>query len=135
MASAAVHKLLHPHRSRDHGSHEGSERQDSAAVERTRDEEKHALAQWGEHTRTLEPGQIAVDPDKKTVGHSSNVLRQEDFELVKTLGTGTFARVWLVRLRNARHGDENQVFALKVLRKTDGRYAPRSPPCIHRNGC
>lgn len=33
---------------------------------------------------------------------------------------GTFARVWLVRLRDARDGDENTVFALKILRKVDG---------------
>jgi len=33
---------------------------------------------------------------------------------------GTFARVWLVRLMNAKKGDEDKVFALKILRKTDG---------------
>jgi hypothetical protein len=33
---------------------------------------------------------------------------------------GTFARVWLVRLKDADHGDENKVFALKILRKVDG---------------
>jgi hypothetical protein len=33
---------------------------------------------------------------------------------------GTFARVWLARL----HGeDENKVFALKILRKVDGKNA------------
>jgi hypothetical protein len=35
--------------------------------------------------------------------------------------TGTFARVWLVRLKGATNGDENKVFALKILRKVDGR--------------
>jgi len=33
---------------------------------------------------------------------------------------GTFARVWLVRLANAKPEDHNKVFALKKLRKTDG---------------
>jgi hypothetical protein len=33
---------------------------------------------------------------------------------------GTFARVWLVRLKDARGGDEDKVFALKILRKVDG---------------
>jgi protein kinase A len=47
------------------------------------------------------------------------VLREEDFELIKTLGTGTFARVWLVRLKDARESDQDKVFALKKLRKTD----------------
>ena len=39
---------------------------------------------------------------------------------------GTFARVWLVRLTNAREADQNKVFALKILRKVDGmRASPR----------
>ncbi|KAK7192209.1 hypothetical protein DPSP01_010212 [Paraphaeosphaeria sporulosa] len=116
--AAAVHKLLHPHRSRDQAREEEHERQHSA-TERARDEEKHTLAQWGEKKAPLEPGQIDKDPDQKMVGHSSSVLRKEDFELIKTLGTGTFARVWLVRVKNARDGEENQVFALKILRKMD----------------
>ncbi|WEW55943.1 Cytochrome c oxidase subunit 1 [Emydomyces testavorans] len=45
-------------------------------------------------------------------------LRIEDFELLKTLGTGTFARVWLVRLKNAKE-NANNIFALKILRKAD----------------
>jgi hypothetical protein len=38
--------------------------------------------------------------------------------------SGTFARVWLVRLKDARPGDENKVFALKILRKVDGTKGP-----------
>ena len=34
---------------------------------------------------------------------------------------GTFARVWLVRLANPRPEDRDKVFALKVLRKVEGR--------------
>lgn len=37
---------------------------------------------------------------------------------------GTFARVWLVRLKDAQSGDENKVFALKILRKVDGMLRP-----------
>lgn len=113
--------LLHHHRSREQdASNDQSthERQDSA-MDRARDDEKHTIAQWVEQKRPLEPGMVDEDPERKMVGHSSNVLRQEDFELIKTLGTGTFARVWLVRLRNVRNGDENKVFALKILRKVD----------------
>lgn len=83
-----------------------------------RDEEKRMLAQWEEVKRPLSPAQI-TDANQKMVGHSSRVLRQEDFELVKTLGTGTFARVWLVQLTNPKSGDQNKVFALKILRKVD----------------
>jgi hypothetical protein len=32
--------------------------------------------------------------------------------------------VWLVRLKNVRNGDENKVFALKILRKVDGMPSP-----------
>jgi hypothetical protein len=39
---------------------------------------------------------------------------------------GTFARVWLVRLKDAKPGDENKVFALKILRKVDGMRPPLS---------
>ena len=53
-----------------------------------RDEEKRSLAQWEEREGPLNPGEITKDPQHKMVGHSSQVLRQEDFELVKTLGTG-----------------------------------------------
>jgi len=33
---------------------------------------------------------------------------------------GTFARVWLVRMKNPKSGEEKKVFALKVLRKAEG---------------
>lgn len=32
---------------------------------------------------------------------------------------GTFARVWLARLKDQK--DKNQVYALKILRKADGK--------------
>lgn len=49
----------------------------------------------------------------------SHRLSVDDFELIKTLGTGTFARVWLVRLANPAEEDRDKVFALKVLRKVE----------------
>jgi protein kinase A len=95
--AAAVHKLFHPH-SHSHSKSEREddsqnnhqpasphERQDSA-MDRAREEEKRALAQWEDQKRPLSPSQI--ESHRKTVGHSSQVLRQQDFELVKTLGTG-----------------------------------------------
>ncbi|KAK2750442.1 serine/threonine protein kinase, AGC [Myotisia sp. PD_48] len=54
--------------------------------------------------------QFATLPDRR--------LTIDDFQLVKTLGTGTFARVWLVRLKNTEDHKDG-VFALKVLRKAD----------------
>ena len=103
------------------------------------------LADWEAGKRPLEPAEIAVDPNRKMVGHSSKHLRCEDFQLLKTLGTGksqrnaglyaprlamptisslgTFARVWLARLANPKQDDDSKVFALKILRKVDGTAA------------
>jgi serine/threonine protein kinase len=55
--------------------------------------------------------------DEKQLCISSRGLELSDFKLLKTLGTGTFARVWLARLKNQE--DKNKVYALKVLRKAD----------------
>jgi protein kinase A len=57
-------------------------------MDRPREEEKRTLVQWEDRKRTLSPDEIDKDPEKKVVGHSSKVLREEDFELIKTLGTG-----------------------------------------------
>ena len=84
-----------------------------------REEEKQKLTEWENEKRTLEPNEIAQSPSKKPVGHSSKYLRKEDFDLIKTLGTGTFARVWLAKIANRKEKDTNKVFALKILRKVD----------------
>lgn len=57
---------------------------------------------------------------EKHLGGSSKTLRLKDFKLLRILGTGTFARVWLVKLAHPMQGAEDRVFALKVLRKTEG---------------
>lgn len=122
-----MHNLLHPmkhHRDKQSGSpgqnHSGAlhDRNDSA-MDRPREDEKRTLAAWEAQKQPLSPEEIDKDPEKKIVGHSSKLLREEDFELIKTLGTGTFARVWLVRLKDAQEKDHDKVFALKKLRKTD----------------
>ncbi|CAZ79515.1 unnamed protein product [Tuber melanosporum] len=43
----------------------------------------------------------------------------EDFDLMTTLGTGTFARVWLVRPRGSPPTENAPLFALKQLKKVD----------------
>ena len=62
------------------------------------------------------------------LGKPSPTLGVSSFELIKTLGTGTFARVWLARLRDGSSGrketngggqKKDRVFALKILRKVD----------------
>lgn len=89
-----------------------------------REEEKQKLADWDPEKRTLDFNEIATSPSKKPVGQSSKYLRKEDFDLIKTLGTGTFARVWLAKIANSNSykkgsNDANKVFALKILRKVD----------------
>ncbi|KAA8633234.1 hypothetical protein SMACR_01361 [Sordaria macrospora] len=42
-----------------------------------------------------------------------------DFHRIRTLGTGTFARVVLVRPANGTEIDRQKVYALKILRKTE----------------
>lgn len=84
-----------------------------------REEEKQKIAEWEANKKPLEPNEVATNPSKKPVGQSSKYLRKEDFDLIKTLGTGTFARVWLVKIANRKEKDNNKVFALKILRKVD----------------
>ena len=92
--STTVNRLLHPiehHREKKEGARKPSgplhDRNDSA-MDKSREEEKRTLAQWEAQRHTLSPDEIDKDPAQKAVGHSSKVLRQEDFELIKTLGTG-----------------------------------------------
>lgn len=88
--------------------------------------EKAFIAEFEECKRPLSPKHIAEDPRNKKLGASSKQLRLKDFELVKTLGTGTFARVWLARLANASKQDRDKVFALKILRKVDSKHPRRT---------
>ncbi|KAK4623582.1 cAMP-dependent protein kinase catalytic subunit alpha [Fulvia fulva] len=112
--ASRFHRMSH---SQDSDSHSSS--RDSRQSNAQREEEKTRLASWEAEKHPLEPDEIVKDPQTKPVGHSSKVLRKEDFDLVKTLGTGTFARVWLVKLANRKERDINKVFALKILRKPD----------------
>ncbi|KAL9086073.1 MAG: hypothetical protein Q9165_007285 [Trypethelium subeluteriae] len=125
-ATAISHLLPHIHRNgslksssspKDEKPRKGED--DEHFCTRRREEEKRMLADWEAGKRPLEPAEIAVDPSRKVVGHSSKHLRCEDFQLLKTLGTGTFARVWLARLANPKQEDDSKVFALKILRKVD----------------
>ncbi|KAI7609356.1 hypothetical protein KC346_g9223, partial [Hortaea werneckii] len=97
MAPAVLEKLRH-RMSQSHHGHDHDDSQTKAA----REEEKRKLAEWEAKKEPLEPSDITIDPQRKVVGHSSKVLRKEDFELLKTLGTGTFARVWLTKLADRR---------------------------------
>ncbi|ODH52047.1 AGC/PKA protein kinase [Paracoccidioides brasiliensis] len=45
-------------------------------------------------------------------------LNIDDFDLLETVGTGTFARVWLARLVKRKEGQDG-VYAIKILHKAD----------------
>ncbi|KAI9777294.1 MAG: serine/threonine protein kinase, AGC [Candelina submexicana] len=83
----------------------------------TRQDEKSFVAHFSRDPRPLSPSRIAEG--NKKLGASSKELRLEDFQLLKTLGTGTFARVWLVKLAKPSREDQEKVYALKILRKVD----------------
>ncbi|KAF7168789.1 hypothetical protein CNMCM5623_001763 [Aspergillus felis] len=70
------------------------------------------------HQRSVNPFVIKDRPEEKQLGISTRSLRISDFSLIKTLGTGTFARVWLARFKDEAIRRDN-VYALKVLRKAD----------------
>ncbi|KAB8074348.1 kinase-like domain-containing protein [Aspergillus leporis] len=70
------------------------------------------------HQRRLSPFVITERPEEKQLGVSTSTLTVNDFALLKTLGTGTFARVWLVRLKDEIR-QRDKVYALKILRKAD----------------
>jgi protein kinase A len=111
--------ILHPTRSHSLSAEE-KRRADSIASEH-REQEKQFIANFSENQHPLPPSEVAQDSRNKQLGHSSRGLSVKDFDLIKTLGTGTFARVWLVRLAQPAHEDRNKVFALKVLRKAEGK--------------
>lgn len=53
-----------------------------------------------------------------STNQQQRLLRLSDFRIVRTLGTGTFARVCLVRPAGSEE-DSDQVYALKILRKAE----------------
>ncbi|OAL33952.1 hypothetical protein AYO20_06787 [Fonsecaea nubica] len=72
-----------------------------------------------EEGEVMSPEEVSKLPEEKKLGQSSRTLKVTDFELMRTLGTGTFARVWLCRFANPHPQDRDKVFALKVLKKVD----------------
>ncbi|EDP51600.1 hypothetical protein KXW75_000728 [Aspergillus fumigatus] len=70
------------------------------------------------HQRSVNPFVIKDRLEERQLGISTRTLCVNDFTLIKTLGTGTFARVWLAKFKDETIRRDN-VYALKVLRKAD----------------
>jgi len=58
-------------------------------------------------------------PEDQPFDVASQKLSLTDLVRVRTLGTGTFARVCLVRPSHGTEADRSKVYALKILRKTE----------------
>ncbi|KAK4124864.1 kinase-like protein [Parathielavia appendiculata] len=77
--------------------------------------------------RSASSGQLQQQPqhpqqrdfDDEPFDVTSRKLSVSDFVRVRTLGTGTFARVCLVRPSHGTEVDRAKVYALKILRKTE----------------
>ncbi|KAG9234105.1 camp-dependent protein kinase A [Amylocarpus encephaloides] len=122
MATTALQKTTHPHLHSHSDSSSASTPSSSSQNNNTMAsalQEKEFVAQFAEPHTPLPPQEIQTRQRSQDLGHSSRNLSVKDFELVRTLGTGTFARVWLVRLSNPAEQDRDKVFALKVLRKVE----------------
>ncbi|KAI9776837.1 MAG: serine/threonine protein kinase, AGC [Peltula sp. TS41687] len=104
---------------------ESLKREEEEEVDEEKNHIAHVVGQKGNVLATpLPPSEIAKDPEEKDIGWSSKRLGLDDFELIRTLGTGTFARVWLVRLKDCAEKAGDQVYAMKVLRKADSAQDP-----------
>jgi protein kinase A len=91
MATAAIKNHLLPKLTRSHEDKEQQKRVDSGNSSSAQDgpqreHEKQFIAQWEDQSRPLEPNEITTDGKK--LGESSSYLRPDDFQLIKTLGTG-----------------------------------------------
>jgi len=75
-------------------------------------------------TSSAPPQKIAsiVDArkDSAETRNACTAINANQFELLRTLGTGTFARVWLVRPKKEYRTSGSEFYALKVLKKKDG---------------
>ncbi|KAJ5238875.1 hypothetical protein N7468_003494 [Penicillium chermesinum] len=82
------------------------------------EKEKQIVSAIRAPLRAANPFLVTDRHNEKQLCVSSRNLSLSDFQLLKTLGTGTFARVWLARLKDS--DDKTKVYALKILRKADG---------------
>jgi hypothetical protein len=103
MATAAMEHLIprafrhdEPHSSHDQSDQDKDTRAHDTAGPQTerqvdpaqREEERRSLAHWDKNQEPLSPEALTKRPENKHVGHSAGSLRIDDFELLKTLGTG-----------------------------------------------
>lgn len=101
----------------------GTEYMDPMRAKVTDDDLERLEGDARDHDAVLKPRKAPPLPEEHIYVHDPQFpLNLTDFEVMETLGTGTFGRVLLVRLRStsphAQPGVQ-QHFAMKVLRKTE----------------
>jgi protein kinase A len=75
--------------------------------------------QQAQQQRASQSHPSSSDTTSPPLMSSNRKLTLADFRRVRTLGTGTFARVVLVRPATGTESDRQNVYALKILRKTE----------------
>jgi protein kinase A len=76
------------HKIQDHIPGGNSSSSDPMASAETIEQEKQFIAEFAEQEHPLPPEEVQQDPRNKELGKSSKGLGIDDFELVRTLGTG-----------------------------------------------
>lgn len=143
MATAKFKSHFHaPHGHHLFRSNSSNSVYDKPIDEEQKQKEKDFIACFECNGEPLEPSEIAEHPRNKEVGAPSKQLRVGDFQLIKTIGTGTytyfaafnlhvtasqadnlsgtFARVWLSCLADSSK-EGQKCFALKILKKVDSK--------------
>lgn len=85
MATETVQPATHD---KVHGQLASPGSQTDPSIHRKEKELVASVVSFSEHP--LDPSAIAQDPEKKHLGISAQTLKVDDFELIRTLGTGTF---------------------------------------------
>jgi type IV secretory pathway VirB9-like protein len=95
MAAAAINHLRElPHKLRKRESSDDSAKDqqkpqyNSPEAQQQHEEEKRQILSWENEKHALRPEDIVKRGEDKHVGFSSERLRCDDFDLLKTLGTG-----------------------------------------------
>ena len=97
-------KAHHPTLNRSSKSSDKTPKLSGPDYEKKKQEEKNLICHWESDSQKtpLSPSQIAKDPSEKLVGHSSKVLRKDDFKLIKTIGTGIVVYSAILMCPNVR---------------------------------
>jgi len=91
MAAAAAVQAIMPHQLLGRNKEKEESAKSSTPPPRNEEQEekeRQFVAQFSERKEPLPPSEIAQDPTNKLLGGFSSQLRLDDFELLKTLGTG-----------------------------------------------